>query len=504
MRRVILSALLISFFVLINFNEGKADNFTGKIPDPCSNFSSLEGPSHTIGNWQGPYDLVYESSICQGCKMHVVYHQRIVTYHLSPPCEINDLELNIGGIFYESTPPNYPDCSVCPKSSLILEAINKIYLMKDEMCGQSFRDSIQPPNPGCSTSFRFAWTTTFCKGPSYSCKEKICCERPIYINFVPGSNAIESVSYRPVSPTTTFPAGYVCPPLCTTDCDDIVFQPYVATQCPIPCDYGDWTGTQTIEFPFIGYGCPGCKVTAKFKTRTCGEYTDYSFDEFILSQPCNNPITINNITKPCIEQFNPDYQMQLKQGAMEAVLSYKYLELPNNGDCITSFREISSNCWTRDNNYQPDPLLPPTVRWIKCDDVKCCYSNWKVCRENDVLVYTRLFTTNYLQSCPNGCVMLCGDYPHIIDKDKEDKGMINPLDNGKTILHFNKILQKGEIYTIQIYNMNGLELSKNQYNASEEMKYFAFKPENLSNGNYYFLITHNDKILSKGIMNVKE
>ncbi|MCX6148803.1 MAG: T9SS type A sorting domain-containing protein [Candidatus Kapabacteria bacterium] len=505
MRRVILSVFLISFFVLTNYNEVKATDWTGKIPPPCDYMQSDPNSNTSYGNWQGPFEYTYESNVCIGCKMHVVYNQRIITITTNPPCVYYDTELSIGGIFYESTPPNYPDCSLCSnsKSTLIAESIKKIYLMNSER--QSFRDSISPGG-GCGTWWlRYAWTTTFCKGASLSCSQKICCARPIEYIFDGNSNDLIDVRQRTNLPVITFPLQFVCPPPCTSDCDDIIFQPYVATQCPIPCDYGDWTGTQTITFPFIGYGCPGCMVTAKYKTRTCGEYTDYSFDEFILSQPCNNLITINNVTKPCIEQFNPDYQMQLKQGAMEAVLSYKFLTTPLlNNECITSFREISSNCWTRDNNYQPDPLLPPTVRWIKCDDVKCCYSTWKVCKIDNVLVYTKINTTNYLQSCPNGCVMICGDYPHIIDTDKDDKGMINPVDNGKTILHFNKTLLKGENFQVQIYNMNGIELSKTQYNSSEDIKYFAFKPENLNNGNYYFLITQKDKILSKGILNVKE
>jgi hypothetical protein len=48
------------------------------------------------------------------------------------------------------------------------------------------------------------------------------------------------------------------------------------------------------------------------------------------------------------------------------------------------------------------------------------------------------------------------------------------------------------------------ELKQSRNNSSEEMSYFAFKPEKLNNGNYYFLITQKDKILSKGILNVKD
>jgi hypothetical protein len=288
-----------------------------------------------------------------------------------------------------------------------------------------------------------------------------------------------------------------------------------ATYDPTNCDEGDttaWTGPITL----IGMGLPpgvigcsdsNCIVTVKYYKRNIPGWGI----EFQVAE-----ISFQNCDSACM--VNPWRAAMW----MIAVVNKNEMGLINNNDCYNNFVYKAATCWQHDIIFN---------RYIACGG-ECCAGLYRICKRNgptgDYLEFTQIQVTNrQTYNCTSPCnftdcsstmpgsfdgpnEMPDGDigifYPKMSIYESLASKFINIHPNPANLkIEINLELPKPGIYSISVFDINGLEHYKKEINLSSNLNInLDVNTSTLPNGLYNIVVTGtNGEVISGKFIKIK-
>lgn len=242
-------------------------------------------------------------------------------------------------------------------------------------------------------------------------------------------------------------------------------------------------------------GCPSCTLsfTYWYRTNACGVFKDLQLGEITLSLACLScPLSIKDFV---------DF-------AVDKMILYNEIPKPDSGKCDTYWRAINASCWGFIESGN-DTVLKP------CKPSECCWRTLTMCTDSSGNVtysqHPPFTTPDICYIYPYPCTFVCDEMPQPTPTPSGLEETTNLLNGFGTLVYPNPGTDWFNIkfhsdsegqHTIEVFDESGNLITVKDFVKVQGEIIIQLNMSSFSNGNYRYVIKHNDKLGISGSFNV--